>query len=37
MPTRIPLRPSLLNRRRQSVKWIILHHTAEMYATRVND
>ncbi len=31
MPTRIPLRPSLLNRRRQSVKWIILHHTAEMY------
>lgn len=31
MPTRIPLRPSLLSRRRQSVKWIILHHTAEMY------
>jgi len=31
MPTRIPLRPSLLPRRRQSVKWIILHHTAEMY------
>jgi len=31
MPTRIPLRPSMLTRRRQSVKWIILHHTAEMY------
>jgi len=31
MPTRIPLRPSMLKRRRQSVKWIILHHTAEMY------
>ncbi len=31
MPTRVPLRPSLLTRRRQSVKWIILHHTAEMY------
>lgn len=31
MPTRIPLRPSLLTRRRQTVKWIILHHTAEMY------
>jgi len=31
MPTRIPLRPSLLTRRRQSVKWLILHHTAEMY------
>jgi hypothetical protein len=31
MPTRIPLRPSMLERRRQSVKWIILHHTAEMY------
>jgi hypothetical protein len=31
MPTRIPLRPSLLQRRRQTVKWIILHHTAEMY------
>jgi len=31
MPTRIPLRPSMLTRRRQTVKWIILHHTAEMY------
>ena len=31
MPTRIPLRPSMLTRRRQSVKWIVLHHTAEMY------
>lgn len=31
MPTRIPLRPSMLERRRQSVKWLILHHTAEMY------
>ena len=28
---RIPLRPSLLKVRRQSVKWIIIHHTAEMY------
>lgn len=28
---RIRLRPSLLKVRRKSVKWIILHHTAEMY------
>jgi len=28
---KIPLRPSLLKVRRQSVKWIIIHHTAEMY------
>ena len=28
---KIQLRPSLLKVRRQSVKWIILHHTAEMY------
>ena len=28
---KIPLRPSLLKVRRQSVKWIIVHHTAEMY------
>ena len=28
---RIQLRPSLLKVRRQSVKWIIIHHTAEMY------
>jgi len=28
---KIPLRPSLLKVRRQSVKWIILHHTSEMY------
>jgi len=28
---KIPLRPSLLKVRRQTVKWIILHHTAEMY------
>ncbi len=28
---KIPLRPSRLIVRRQSVKWIILHHTAELY------
>ncbi len=28
---KIILRPSLLKIRRQSVKWIIIHHTAEMY------
>jgi len=28
---KIPLRPSLLKIRRQSVKWIIIHHTSEMY------
>lgn len=28
---KIPLRPSLLKVRRQTVKWIILHHTSEMY------
>ena len=28
---KIPLRPSLLKVRRQSVKWIILHHTSELY------
>lgn len=28
---RMQLRPSLLKIRRQSVKWIIIHHTAEMY------
>ena len=28
---KILLRPSLLQIRRQSVKWIIIHHTAEMY------
>ena len=28
---KIPLRPSLLKVRRQSVKWIVLHHTSEMY------
>jgi hypothetical protein len=28
---KIPLRPSLLKVRRQSVKWIIIHHTAELY------
>ena len=28
---KIQLRPSLLKVRRQSVKWIIVHHTAEMY------
>jgi hypothetical protein len=28
---RMQLRPSLLKVRRQSVKWIIIHHTAEMY------
>lgn len=29
--TKIILRPSLLKVRRQSVKWIIIHHTAEIY------
>jgi N-acetylmuramoyl-L-alanine amidase len=28
---KMQLRPSLLKIRRQSVKWIIIHHTAEMY------
>lgn len=28
---KIQLRPSLLKVRRQTVKWIIIHHTAEMY------
>lgn len=28
---KIPLRPSLLKIRRQTVRWIILHHTAEIY------
>jgi hypothetical protein len=28
---KIQLRPSLLKVRRQSVKWIIIHHTAELY------
>ena len=28
---KIILRPSLLKIRRQSVKWIIIHHTAEIY------
>lgn len=28
---KIQLKPSLLKVRRQSVKWIILHHTAELY------
>jgi len=28
---KIPLRPSLLKKRRESVKWIILHHTSELY------
>jgi hypothetical protein len=28
---KIILRPSLLKIRRQSVKWIIIHHSAEMY------
>jgi hypothetical protein len=28
---KIPLRPSRLTVRRQTVKWIILHHTAELY------
>ena len=28
---KIQLRPSLLKVRRQSVKWIIIHHTVEMY------
>lgn len=28
---KLQLRPSLLTVRRQSVKWIIIHHTAELY------
>lgn len=28
---KIQLRPSLLKVRRQSVKWIVIHHTSEMY------
>jgi len=28
---KIPLRPSLLTVRRQSVKWLIIHHTVEIY------
>jgi len=28
---KIPFKPSLMHIRRQTVKWIILHHTAEMY------
>ena len=28
---KLQLRPSLLKVRRQTVKWIIIHHTAEMY------
>ena len=28
---KLQLRPSLLSVRRQSVKWIIIHHTAELY------
>ena len=28
---KIILRPSLLKIRRQTIKWIIIHHTAEMY------
>jgi len=28
---KIPLKPSLLKIRRKSIKWIIIHHTAEMY------
>jgi len=28
---KLPFRPSLLKVRRQSVKWIILHHTVELY------
>lgn len=37
---KLPLRPSLLKVRRQSVKWIILHHTAEIYdnpASRIDN
>ncbi len=37
---KIPLRPSRLTVRRQTAKWIILHHTAEMYenpASRVDN
>ncbi len=28
---RMPFKPALMTIRRQSVKWIIIHHTAEMY------
>ena len=31
MSKKIPLRPSLLKRRRESAKWVILHHTSEIY------
>lgn len=31
MTKKLPLRPSLLKRRRESVKWIITHHTSEIY------
>lgn len=37
---KIPLRPSRLTVRRQTVKWIILHHTAELYpipASRIDN
>ena len=39
MPTKLPLRPSLLKIRRQTVKWIIVHDTAESRApsTTVGD
>ena len=28
---KLKLRPSMMKVRRQSVKWLIVHHTAEMY------
>ena len=28
---KMPLKPALMDIRRQSVKWIIIHHTAELY------
>ena len=28
---KIPFRPSRMELRRQSIKWLIIHHTAEMY------
>ena len=28
---KIPFKPALMDIRRQSVKWLIVHHTAEMY------
>jgi len=37
---KMPLKPALMKIRRQSVKWIIIHHTAELYdnpASRIDN